>query len=282
MNTIFNEAKKIAAKHYENFPVISLFVPPDLRKYIAIVYVFARQADDIADEGNFTNEQRLERLDEYERNFCNALKGIYKDPFWNALHLTIEEKELDYRDFLRLLKAFKQDIIKKRYSNFNELLDYCSNSANPVGRIILDLYNLKNEKLKQFSDKICTALQLTNFYQDLSIDYQKGRIYIPLNELSFYNVTEKDFEAKNNNDDFKSLIENQVKRAKELFREGSDLLSYLPNPLKFEIKWTVLGGEKILEKIEKIDYDVLNQRPILSKLNYLYLMLSSIFKVSNA
>jgi squalene synthase HpnC len=279
INTVFEEAKIIAAKHYENFPVVSFFVPASLRKYVAMIYVFARQADDLADEGVFSKEQRLEKLEEYEDDFNNALKGIYKNPFWNALHLTIEQKTLDYREFLKLLKAFKQDVVKNRYSDFNELLNYCSNSANPVGRIILDLYNLKDEKLKLLSDKICTALQLTNFYQDVSIDYQKGRIYIPVDEMSHFNVTEKDLELKININQFKSLMEYQVNRTKEFFSEGSGLITYLPNPLKFEIRWTILGGKNILKKIEKVDYDVLNQRPILSKINYLYLMILSILKV---
>lgn len=278
LDFIYKEAIITASKHYENFPVVSLFIPKNLRKHVAVVYIFARQADDLADEGEFAPEQRLTNLEDYENVFNNALNGIYNNYFWNALHLTIQDKKLNPDDFRNLIKAFKQDIVKKRYKDYDEVLCYCKNSANPVGRIILDIFDLKNQVLKEYSDKICTALQLTNFYQDISVDYKKGRIYIPLEELSLFNLNEGIFVQKENNEDFSALMEYQIKRTEELFVQGSELIHHLPNPFKTEIKWTVLGGCKILEKIRKINYDVLNQRPILTKLNYFSLMLKAIVK----
>lgn len=271
----YDEVQRIASEHYENFPVVSLFIPKQLRKHIAVVYVFARQADDIADEGELSPEQRIICLDDYEGKLKSALEGDYHDDFWCALHLTIKEMKLTSDNFFKLIRAFKQDISKNRYSNFNEILDYCSCSANPVGRIILEIFDIRDEQLNSYSDHICTALQLTNFYQDVSIDYIKGRIYIPVDELNSFNVSEKDFELKRISSNFKSLIEYQVNRANDFFNEGKNLIQYLPIPLRYEIKWTVLGGQKILKKIRNIDYDVLNQRPILSKTNYIFLMIQA-------
>ncbi len=274
----YQDAINFTKSHYENFPVISYLIKKELRKHTAIIYQFARQADDIADEGNFQPEQRLKLLNEYENSLINCLNGKAENGFWFALNNTIKEKHLSKENFLDLLKAFKQDVTKKKYENYNELLDYCKKSANPVGRIILELHGIKDKNAFKFSDDICTALQLTNFYQDVSIDFQKDRIYIPKEEMQQYKVEEHFFEIKENNSKFQALIKFEVERVEKLFINGRNLLRYLPFMLKIQILLTIKGGEVILEKIKKNNYDVLNKRPTLTKIDFAKIALAALIK----
>lgn len=275
LESAYKDALDLAKSHYENFPVVSFFVPKHLRKHVAIVYQFARQADDIADEGNESAAIKQEQLNEYKRNLIKSIRGDYESPFWFALSNTIKEKSLSPDNFLNLIQAFKQDTIKTRYNSFDDILNYCSNSANPVGRLILELNGIYNLTAFGYSDQICTALQLTNFYQDVSVDIQKNRIYIPTDELKKYDVSEKQFENSKINDNFKQLLKLQVDRAKQKFSEGKKLLPYLHGRLKFQIRWTILGGEAILAKIESLDYNTLQYRPTLSKIDMIKLALKA-------
>ena len=275
LESAYNEALILAKSHYENFPVVSLFVPKELRKHVAIVYQFARQADDLADEGDESASDRSEKLSEYNKQLIKAIRGQHESAFWAALANTIKERSLSPDNFLSLIKAFKQDTIKTRYNTFDDILDYCSNSANPVGRIILELNGIYNLTALNYSDKICTALQLTNFYQDVSIDIKKNRIYIPIEELKKHGVSENQFENNKINDNFKTLLKLQVDRAKLLFNEGRNLLPYLSGRLKFQIRWTILGGESILAKIESLDFNTLDCRPSLSKFDMIKLALKA-------
>ena len=184
--------------HYENFPVASFLIPKYYRKEIALVYWFARTADDIADEGNLESVKRLDKLNNFEEEFRNSLNGISNNLNFVLLAKTINEKKLSDKNFINLLSAFKQDVIKKRYERFEEVLDYCKRSANPVGRILLELLKINDEEAIISSDKICTALQLTNFLQDTVIDFEKDRVYYPQKELRMFSVTEKMFEIKEN------------------------------------------------------------------------------------
>ena len=260
--------------HYENFPVVSFLLPQKLRKHVAIVYQFARQADDIADEGSYDPRERLKRLKVYRDQLDEAVQGSPCSDFWYALSNTINLKNIEFQNFTNLLSAFEQDVNKDRYTDFNDVLNYCSNSANPVGRIILELNGIFDEDSKKLSDNICTALQLTNFYQDVSIDIQKGRIYIPIDELNEFGVTEEMFQLKGFNGKFKKLIEFQVDRADELFENGKKLLTKLPLRLRLQISWTIGGGQSILEKIRKNDFNVLENRPTLSKMDFLKILVS--------
>lgn len=271
----YNEALKFATSHYENFPVVSFLVPKELRKHIAIIYWFARTADDLADEGNLTDQERLTALDDFKNNFSQSLNNNPKSNFKLALSKSISSKNLNPNHFFNLLKAFRQDVTKKRYSTFNEIVDYCKHSADPVGRLILELYNIRNEDAFFYSDKICTGLQLTNFYQDLSIDYSKGRLYLPLDELVEFEVDEKMFEFKQNSLNLKQLLKYSVERAEIMLNEGRQLLKFLDGRLKYEIKWTILGGLETLNKIKKIDYNVLNERPSLKKIDFVFLLVRS-------
>ncbi len=268
---INQKALKLASNHYENFPVASFLLPKEIRKHVAIIYWFARTADDLADEGNFDDEVRLKNLNEFENEFTSALNGKSSDEYFNLLAKTITGKKLTPKHFYDLLSAFKQDVIKKRYKDFSEVLDYCNRSANPVGRIILELNNIYDEQAVIYSDKICTALQLTNFYQDTKIDYEKGRIYYALDEMKKFSVTEKMFELNKNNQHISSLVKHNIERTQKLFDEGKPLLGFLSGKLRIEIKWTILGGEAIIKKIKKNNFEVLANRPKLSKFNYLLL-----------
>jgi len=275
ISTTYNSALDFARKHYENFPVVSLLIPKELRKHIAIIYLFARTADDIADEGNLSENERLQQLNDFENSLHNLLIGNFKSHFEEALHHTIIQKNLTPQMLYDLLKAFKQDVTKKRYENYDELLFYCKHSANPIGRLILELFNIRSEEAFNYSDKICTALQLTNFYQDIEIDYQKGRIYFPQDELQRFEVTENMFAMKENNVNLKKLLRHNIERTQKMFDEGKNLLKFLNGRLKFEIKWTILGGGKILQKIKEKDYNIFNARPKLTKRDFGALFIKS-------
>ena len=271
------ESFNLSKNHYENFPVVSFLVPRHLRKDVAIIYWFARTADDFADEGNLLPEERLTKLNDFENRLSSLLKGNYEDDIESVLNKTIKERNLTPEYFYDLLKAFKQDVVKKSYRNFEELLNYCNYSANPVGRLILELNNIRNDEAFHFSDKICTALQLTNFYQDIKIDYLKGRIYLPEDEMARFVIEKKVFELNENNLNLKKLLEFNIARTKKMFEEGRGLLKFLDGRLKYEIKWTILGGEEILKKIERNDYRVLEERPKLNKFDFVKLLLLSFY-----
>lgn len=267
----------LAKDHYENFPVVSFLIPKNFRNDVAIIYWFARFADDLADEGNLPSEKRLNELNNFENEFQKSLKGESNNFYFNQLAKTINDKKLSVGNFLDLLSAFKQDVVKKDYQNFDEVLDYCKRSANTVGRILLELFNVKEKEALIYSDKICTALQLTNFYQDTVIDIEKDRNYYPQNEMQLLNVTNKMFELKENNPNIIELVKHNVERAQTLFDEGKNLLKYLNGRFKIEIKWTIAGGEKILDEIRRNDYDVFTQRPKLDKMDFISLFIKCIF-----
>ncbi|MEE9430644.1 MAG: squalene synthase HpnC [Melioribacteraceae bacterium] len=273
METAYQNAINFAKSHYENFPVASYFIKKNLRKHIALVYQYARQADDIADEGDLSDNERFAQLNKYEQALTNSLNNKFETKFWQALKKTIDNYDLSIDNFYNLLSAFKQDITKNRYIDFSELKDYCKRSANPVGRIILELHNIKDKNALVYSDDICTALQLTNFYQDVNVDIKKNRIYFPQNELVKFGVDEIFFEKNEINTNFTKLIKFQVDRTRQLFINGKNLLKYLPLLLKIEIMLTIKGGEAILNKIEKNNYDVLNIRPTLTTFDFVKMFL---------
>ncbi len=276
MNTEKN-VRTLVKDHYENFPVASFLIPNYYRKDVSIVYWFARTADDIADEGNDDPEKRLDELNKFENEFKKSLNGESTKFHFTQLSKMISDKKLSAKYFFDLLSAFKQDVVKKEYEDFNDVENYCSRSANPVGRVLLELFNINEKEAIISSDKICTALQLTNFFQDTVIDLEKGRNYYPQNELKKFEVTQKMFELKENNPNIKALVKHNVERAQSLFDDGKNLLKYLNGRFKMEIKWTIAGGEEILNKIRKNDYDVFTIRPKLNKVDFISLFIKSIF-----
>lgn len=277
MNNDITNLISLSKQHYENFPVASFLLPKNKRDDIAIVYWFARTADDIADEGQFSASERISALDEFENNFIDSLQQKYVDSKFKILSDVVIRNNLNPKYFTDLISAFKQDVTKNRYNNFAEILNYCNRSANPVGRIVLNIFNIFNEDAYKYSDLICTALQLTNFYQDVEIDYAKGRIYFPLDEMNHFQVTENMFEMKENNHNFSALLKHSVNRTRDFFTEGKNLFRFLKGRLKLEIKWTVAGGEKILSKIEKNDFQIFGKRPKLNKTDFISILLKSIF-----
>ena len=271
----YSKARQLAKSHYENFPILSFLVPAKFRNDIAIIYWFARTADDYADEGIYESAIRLAKIQAFENNLNSLLNSHPTTDLESALRNTILTRRLNPENFFNLLKAFKQDVTKTRYKDFNEVLDYCSNSANPVGRILLELFDIRDSKAFYYSDRICTALQLTNFIQDTKIDYGKGRIYYPYEDLATYSVNEKMFEMKEISLNLKKLIEFSVNRTQQLFDEGKSLLEFLSGRFKYEIAWTIKGGEEILNKIRGSDFDVFSRRPALEKTDYIKLLFKS-------
>lgn len=260
----YRYCEQLAFSHYENFPVASRFIPRDKRKHVAAVYAFARIADDFADEPGLTPEGRLQKLQEWEDLLSSSLEGGAAHPVFTALGDTARRFDIPQTLFRSLLTAFRSDVTVRRYESFDNVLAYCRNSANPIGRLVLLLFGYKDERMAGWSDKICTALQLTNFWQDLSIDIEKERIYIPLEDLRKFNVEAQDILQKRFSPAFRDLMEFEVKRTLSMFEEGKPLLTNVGKDLALEMKLTWLGGTRILEKIQRLDYAVLHRRPALS------------------
>ena len=249
----------MAVRHYENFPVASLLLPAKLRQPIEVIYRFARGADDIADEGDDPPQARLAKLE--------ACRAGLDDPGSEAAAL-IREHSLPRQLFVDLLDAFAQDVTKKRYADLAELTHYCRRSANPVGRLLLHLFRRTDDSSLLQSDSICTALQLTNFWQDVSIDYAKGRIYLPLDELRRFGVSEAHIATQRCDSAWAALMKFQIDRTRDLMLSGSALGRTLPGRIGLEIRATVQGGLRILEKIERAGYDVFRRRPVLKALDW--------------
>ena len=271
----FRYCEKIAHSHYENFPVASRFIPKEIRKYVWAIYAFARIADDYADEPGYTLAERMDNLNQWEQYLDECYNGNPTHRVFAALAETVERFQIPIELLQNLLAAFRADVTIKRYETYEDLLAYCSNSANPVGRLLLLLFNYRSETMMQFSDSICTALQLTNFWQDVSLDLQKDRIYLPLEELEEFGYSEQDLFNKKINDCFCNLMAFQVRRTAQLFVEGKPLLAMVDKDLSTELKLTWNGGTKILQKIHEQNYDVLTKRPVLSKSDKLVLLFRS-------
>ncbi len=242
-----------ARNHYENFPVASILLPKKLRKPVSVIYAFARTADDIADEGDIADEQRLTQLQDYEiRLELAANNQADDDPVFIALADLIRQYPAVVQPLMDLLTAFRSDVTTKRYQTPDQLLEYCRYSANPVGRIVLLLSDHCSQENILYSDAICSALQLINFLQDIDIDYQdKQRIYIPLDDMQHFGVTEADLAEKRNSNQLQLLVEHQINRAQDLLDEGSALGKQLPGRLGLEIKFTVAGGQQVLRALRR-------------------------------
>ena len=243
--------RRLAQSHYENFPVASRLLPGHLRDPVAAIYAFARTADDIADEGDVSPELRLNRLKEMEMALDAVETGATENsPLFQALADTINRNRLPVGLFRDLLSAFRQDVNKTRYADFAEIMDYCRRSANPVGRLMLYLTGQVSEGRLLMSDAVCSALQLINFVQDIDLDFRENhRIYIPLDELQRFAVSEEDIGRRRNSPRVKQLIHFQLQRAAELLRCGSPLGRQTKGRFGLELRAVVLGGSQILEKL---------------------------------
>ena len=256
--------------HYENFPVASILIPRHLRRPIEAIYRFARGADDMADEGTASNEERLRGLAGYHRELDHMENGRQADsPEFAALATVIAEWNLPLPLFRDLLDAFAQDVVKKRYADYPELLDYCRRSANPVGRLLLHLFDRASDENLRRSDCICSALQLINFWQDIAVDWSKERVYIPQEDLVRFGVTEQMIAERRCSREWDSLIDFLVERSRNLMLSGAPLVHELPGRLGWEIRLTVQGGLRILDRIQHARGDIFRQRPLLGPSDWL-------------
>jgi squalene synthase HpnC len=262
----------MAVDHYENFPVASILLPRRLVPAVEAIYAFARSADDLADEGDALPEERLAALRAYDSALDEIAAGREPDtPMLRRLAAVLQQYALPLQPLRDLLSAFSQDVVTTRYADYPALLDYCRRSANPVGRLMLRLYGHVDEASLRESDAVCTALQLINFWQDVAIDIDKGRIYLPLEDLARFQVGEDDIRHGRTGPAWEALMGFEVARARELMLAGAPLATRLPGRIGWELRLVVQGGLRILEAIEKARYDVFRHRPTLKRADWLVL-----------
>ena len=255
--------------HYENFPVASVLCPPRLRPAIAAIYGFARTADDIADEGDALPPTRLADLAAFRADLMATVNGLPPSARWagvfERLGPVITQFGLPVNLLTDLLSAFEQDVVKQRYASQHELLDYCRRSANPVGRLLLHLYGVGDAASLAQSDCICSALQLINFWQDLSVDIPRGRLYLPADALAAHGVTEMQMMALEDTPNAIDLIAECVRSERARMLKGSNLVKKVPGRGGWELRLVVQGGLRILDKIESQGFNTLRQRPKLGR-----------------
>ena len=264
----------MAVDHYENFPVGSVLVPRRLRKPIHAIYAFARTADDYADEGDADNATRLAQLQALSDELALIEQG--KRPVTSLMQRLQDEAiapfALPTQLFEDLLSAFRQDVVQKRYQEFAGLVDYSRRSANPVGRLLLCLYGVSDEKSLAQSDGICTALQLINFWQDVAVDWRKDRVYLPLQDMAKFGVNEDDIAVQRLTPEFKRLMAYECEKAFKMLQAGSGLVHQLPGRLGWELRLIVLGGQRILQKLDEAGYDVFEHRPELGRKDWWWML----------
>jgi phytoene synthase len=266
----------MSVDHYENFPVASILMPKRLRKPVSAIYHFARAADDIADEGDLPDQDRLQRLDEFRAELGRiADDQTPLTPLFINLGAEIRQHRLPMQPFHDLLDAFSQDVVKKRYNDFADLLDYCRRSANPVGNLLLHLYGEATPVNIAYSDAICTSLQIINFWQDVAKDYAIGRIYLPLDELAQYGVSEAQIAQGITDDAWRKLMQFQVDRARAMMISGKPLGSILTGRIGLEMRMIIAGGLRILDKLESAQYDMFRHRPILRPFDWVIMLAKS-------
>jgi squalene synthase HpnC len=260
----------MAVDHYENFPVASILLPRRLVPAVEAIYAFSRGADDVADEGDASPAERLAGLAEYEAALDAIAAGrAPAGPVFQRLAGVVAQFALPLQPLRALLSAFRQDVVTTRYPDYPALLDYCRRSADPVGRLMLALYGVGGAANLRDSDAICSALQLINFWQDVGIDIQKGRIYLPLDDLARFGVSEGDIAANADTPAWRTLMAFEVARARALMLSGAPLATRLPGRIGWELRMVIQGGLRILEHIERAGYDVFRRRPKLGKRDYI-------------
>jgi squalene synthase HpnC len=266
--------RKLATSHYENFSVVTWFLPRELHEHFYAVYAYCRISDDLGDEvGDAATSLRL--LDAWEEELNACYEGTPKHPVFVALAETVKKCRIPKKPFADLLVAFRQDQTVTRYETFEDLLKYCRNSANPVGRLVLYVCGYRDEQLQFLSDYTCVALQLANFWQDVTVDWQKGRVYLPLEDLRRFKVTERQIAERRFSNEFKELMKYEVGRARDLFNMGLPLAGLVDKRLGMDIELFTRGGQEILNAIERQRYDVLKSRPAISKARKLTLVLGA-------
>ena len=268
----------MTVNHYENFPVASLLLPAHLRRPVQLIYAFARQADDFADEGDAPAALRLARLAEFSSQLDAIENGTKpRTPLFVNLAEIVREFELPLGLLRDLLSAFSQDVVKSRYANFAELLDYCRRSANPVGRLMLHLYRATEPRNMIWSDNICSSLQLINFWQDVEIDYRKNRIYLPGDDMAQYAVTEAHILGRNADKSWCDLMRFEIDRTRDMLLTGAPLGQVLPGRIGLELRMIVMGGKRVLDKLQASGGDVFRHRPVLRSTDWPLMLYRSLF-----
>jgi squalene synthase HpnC len=256
--------RRLARRHYENFSVATWFLPGRLRQHFCNVYAFCRVSDDLADEVGDTGDA-LALLEQWEAELNACYDGHPKHPVFVALAETVETFKIPKHEFSDLLRAFRQDQTVTRYESFDDLLGYCRYSANPVGHLVLYLCGYNDAERQQLSDFTCSALQLANFWQDVSLDYAKGRIYLPIESLRRFGVSEEDIASNRNTQAFREMMRIEVERARQWFHRGLPLVEKVDQELAIDLELFTRGGQEILNSIERQNFAVLGRRPAISK-----------------
>ena len=255
---------RLARSHYENFSVASWFLPAHLRQHFFNVYAYCRISDDLGDEVGDAAAS-IELLDQWQQELDACYEGTPKHPVFVALAETVKQFDIPKHEFSDLLTAFRQDQTITRFETFDDVLAYCRYSANPVGHLVLYLCGYRDPERQQLSDFTCTALQLANFWQDVTVDYAKGRIYLPLEDLRRFNVSENDIARNQNSPAFCAMMKFEVERARDWFDRGLPLIASVDRELAVDLLLFSRGGQEILNAIEKQSYAVLGNRPAISK-----------------
>jgi phytoene synthase len=266
----------MAVDHYENFPVASILLPKRLRRPVEVIYHFARQADDFADEGDAPVQERLAKLEAFRAELNRIEAGNTPEtPLFRDLAQIVAEYRLPLQPLRDLLDAFSQDVVQKRYADYPQLLDYCRRSANPVGRLMLHLYDEATEVNLRYSDAICTALQLINFWQDVKKDWAIGRVYLPQDDLARFGVSEAQIAAGQVDTAWRELMRFEVDRARTLMISGEPLGSILTGRIGLEMRLIIAGGLRILTKLEAVEYDMFKRRPVLKPHDWVIMLAQS-------
>ncbi|HEY2548812.1 MAG TPA: squalene synthase HpnC, partial [Candidatus Acidoferrum sp.] len=265
----------LATHHYENFNVVSWLLPKDLHQHFYNVYAYCRWADDLGDEIP-QKDRALELLDWWERELDDCYDARPSHPVFVALRETIIAKDIPKQPFADLLRAFRQDQNVKRYPTWDSMIGYCVYSANPVGRLVLYLCGYRDEERQRLSDATCTALQLANFWQDVSRDLEKSRIYIPLDVAASHGVTESDIVGRNFDERYVNLMKDLIARTRTLFAEGAPLAKRVTGRLSVDLEMFTRGGVAVLDAIESIGYDTLHTRPSIGKAKQARLLVRSV------
>ena len=272
----FAQCERLARTHYENFTVGSWLLPPSKRKYIYAIYAFCRFVDDLGDE---VRGDRLHLLELWQQDLLRCYQTTPLHPYMGALQETIQTFSIPIHPFLKLIEANRMDQTRKRHPTYQDLEFYCQHSANPVGHLVLYISGYKDQERQRFSDHTCTALQLTNFWQDVALDLDMGRIYIPLEDMERFGYSEEELHRQVVNEPFRRLMAYEVDRTWGLFREGLRLVDMVEGRFKLDLALFSLGGMRILEDIRKQNYDVFSKRPTLSKSGKISLMLGTMIKL---
>jgi len=272
----YMQCEQVAKTHYENFTVASFFLPQNKRNHLFAIYAFCRLVDDLGDEydGN-----RMEALQVCELELMKCYYGTPTHPYMIALQNTINMFNIPKEPFLKLIEANRMDQTNRRYTCYENLELYCQHSANPVGHIVLHVFGYHDEERLRLSDYTCTALQLTNFWQDVSKDFKMDRIYIPLKDMYHFGYSEKDLAQGISNDNFRNLMAFEVQRTRVMFQKGIKLLDTLDKNLKLDVALFNVGAMRILDAIEHQKYDVLTHRPTLTKTTKVWLSIITMLKL---